>query len=63
MRRIDVSGRASRVVVSAPRAYQTVAITDDGTAFAAITSSMSGRRLTYAVEVWRITTVTGLARD
>ena len=63
MRRIDVSGKASRVVVSAPRAYQMVAITDDGTAFAAITSSMSGRGLTYAVEVWRITPVTSRARD
>jgi WD40 repeat protein len=54
MRRIDVSGRASRVVVSAPKAYQTVAITDDGTAFAAITSSVIGGRLGYAVEVWRL---------
>jgi WD40 repeat protein len=62
IRHIDVSGRASRVVVSAPRAYQTVAITDDGTAFAAITSSLSGDRLRYAVEVWRLTTASGLAR-
>jgi WD40 repeat protein len=63
MRRIDVSSRASRVLLSAPKAYQTVAITDDATAFAAITSSLRGTRLTYAVEVWRLTTATRLARE
>jgi WD40 repeat protein len=63
MRHIDVSGGASRVVVSAPKAYATVAITDDGTAFAAITSSMDGRRLIYAVEVWQLTTATSVARN
>jgi WD40 repeat protein len=63
MRSIDVSGGASRVVVSAPKAYQTVAITDDGMAFAAITSSVSGGRLSYAVEVWQLTTATSLATN
>jgi WD40 repeat protein len=63
MRHIDVSGGASRVVVSAPKAYAAVAITDDGTAFAAITSSMDGRGLSYAVEVWRFTTPTSVARN
>lgn len=63
MRHIDVSSGASRVVVSAPKAYGTVAITDDGTAFAAITSSMDGRGLSYAVEVWRLTTATSVARN
>jgi hypothetical protein len=63
MRRIDVSGQASRVVVSAPKAYQTVAITDDATAFAAVTSAASEGRLSYAVEVWRIATATRLTRD
>jgi WD40 repeat protein len=63
MRHIDVSGGASRVVVSAPKAYGVVAITDDGTAFAAITSSMDGRRLSYAVEVWRLTAATSVARN
>ena len=63
MRHIDVSGRASRVVVSAPKAYATVAITDDGAAFAAITSSMDGRGLSYAVEVWRLTAATHGARN
>ena len=63
MRHIDVSAGASRVVVSAPKAYATVAITDDATAFAAITSSMDGRRLSYAVEVWQLTTATSVARN
>jgi len=63
MRRIDVSSKASRVVVSAPKAYGTVAITDDATAFAAVTSSANGGRLSYAVEVWRMTAATKLARD
>jgi len=38
MRHIDVSAGASRVVVSAPKAYATVASPTIGTAFAAITS-------------------------
>jgi WD40 repeat protein len=63
MRHIDVAGGASRVVVSAPKAYGTVAITDDGAAFAAITSSMDGRGLSYAVEVWRLTSATSVARN
>src|SRR5262245_24615240 len=63
MRRIDVSSRASRVVVSAPKAYAAVAITDDGTAFAAITSSMERRGLSYAVEVWQLTSATSVARN
>jgi len=63
MRRIDVSSKASQIVVSAPKAYGTVAITDDATAFAAVTSSVNGGRLSYAVEVWRMTAATKLARD
>ncbi len=63
MRRIDVSSKASRVVVSAPKAYGTVAITDDATAFAAVTSSANGGRLSYAVEVWRMTAAMKRARD
>jgi WD40 repeat protein len=63
MRHIDVSSGASRVVVSAPKAYAAVAITDDGTAFAAITSSMERRGLSYAVEVWQLTTTTSVARN
>ena len=63
MRRIDVSSKASQIVVSAPKAYGTVAISDDATAFAAVTSSVNGGRLSYAVEVWRMTAAMKLARD
>jgi len=63
MRHIEVASGASRVVVSAPKAYGTVAITDDGTAFAAITSSMERRGLSYAVEVWQFTSTTSVARN
>src|SRR5438034_7786261 len=44
MRRIDVSSKASQIVVSAPKAYGAVAISDDATAFAAVTSSVNGGR-------------------
>jgi len=54
LRHIDVSGKASRPLTSGPKAYQIVAITDDATAFAVVTPSASGGRLSYAVEVWRI---------
>jgi WD40 repeat protein len=63
MRRIDVSAKASRILVSGPNAFGIVAITDDATAFAAVTSSANEGRLSYAVEIWRIATATSLARD
>jgi len=63
MRRIDVSRKTSRVLVSAPNAFGTVAITDDATAFAAMTSSAVGGRVRYAVEIWRVSSATSLARD
>ena len=51
MRRIDLSRKASRPLTAGPKAYQTVAITDDATAFAVVTPSASEGRLSYAVEV------------
>ena len=54
MRHIDVSRKRSRFLTSGPKAYQTVTITDDATAFAVVTPSASEGRLSYAVEVWRI---------
>jgi hypothetical protein len=63
MRRIDVSAKSSRILVSGPNAFGIVAITDDATAFAAVTSSASGGRLRYAIEVWRVATAARLARD
>ena len=63
MRRIDVTRKAPRIIVSAPNAFGIVAINDDATAFAAVTSSASDGRLSYSVEVWRLATATNLARD
>ncbi len=54
LRHIDVAGQASRPLTNAPKAYQTVAITDDATAFAVVTPSAGEGQLSYAVEVWRI---------
>ena len=54
LRRIDVSRKASRGLTAGPKAYQTVAIADNATAFAVVTPSASEGRLSYAVEVWRI---------
>jgi WD40 repeat protein len=54
MRRIDVGRRVSVVVAAGHRAYHTVAISADGAAFAVLTSALSGRALTYDIEVWRI---------
>jgi hypothetical protein len=50
----DVSLKTSQVVASGSRAYHTVAITDDATGFAAITSVVDGGKLTYGVEIWRL---------
>jgi len=36
------------------RAYHTVAITNDATAFATVTSVVAGSTLTYDVEIWKI---------
>ena len=59
MRRIDVSSKTSRPC-PAPRAFGTLAISQDATAFAALTPSASGG-LRYAVEIWRIATARALA--
>ena len=63
MRRIEVTRKASRIVVSGPNAFGIVAINDDATAFAAVTSSARDGRLRYSVEVWRMATATAHARD
>jgi WD40 repeat protein len=54
MRHIDLSRKLSRALTSAPKAYHTVAITDNASAFAVVTSSLTAGRLDYAVEVWRL---------
>jgi len=54
MRLIDVPRKTSRKVTSGGRAYHTVAITNDATAFATVTSVVAGSTLTYDVEIWKI---------
>jgi len=54
MRLFDVSRKTSRIVASGGKAYHAVAIADDSSGFAAITSDLSGGTLTYDVEVWRL---------
>jgi len=48
------SRKTSQVVASGSKAYHVVAITDDATRFAMITSAQAGGNLTYGVEVWRV---------
>jgi len=54
MRLFDVLRKTSRIVASGGKAYHAVAIADDSSGFAAITSDLSGGTLTYDVEVWRL---------
>ena len=54
MRLFDVSRKTSRIVASGGKAYHAVAITDDATGFAAITSDLASGNLTYDVEIWRL---------
>ena len=54
MRHIDVSAKASRALTSGAKAYATVAISDNATAFAALTVSATGGKVRYAVDVWQI---------
>jgi len=54
MRLFDVSRKSSRIVASGGKAYHAVAITDDATGFAAITSDLAGGNLSYGVEIWRL---------
>jgi WD40 repeat protein len=54
LRHVDPSRKTSRPLTTGARAYHTVAITEDATAFAVLTSSATGSRLHYGVEVWRV---------
>ena len=54
MRHIHVASKASRTLNATPRAYHAVAIADDATAFAAVTSGAFEGGPSYTVEVWRI---------
>jgi WD40 repeat protein len=54
LRYIDVARKTAHDLTAGPKAYQTVAISDSASAFATVTPSLMGSRLTYAVEVWRL---------
>src|SRR5262249_4355120 len=47
MRLIDLPRTTSRRVTTGGKAYHTVAITNDATAFATVTSALTGNRLAY----------------
>ena len=63
LQHIDVPSKASRALTAGAKAYAHVAITDNATAFAVVTSSAGGGSLSYDVEVWRIDAAARLARD
>jgi WD40 repeat protein len=55
MRLIDVSRRRSQVVSSGAKAFHAVSVAADATRYAALTSTLGDRQLSYAVDVWRFT--------
>ncbi len=54
MRLFDLSRKSARRAAEGAKAYHTVAITDDATGFAAVTSALESGKLTYDVEIWRM---------
>ena len=62
MRRIDVARRSSMVVGAGHKAYHTVAMSADATAFAVLTSTVVGRALAYDIEIWRLPPAAASAR-
>jgi WD40 repeat protein len=59
MRLFDLTRKGSRLAAAGAKAYGTVAITDDATGFAAITSAMESGNIVYDVEVWRMQPASG----
>src|SRR5206468_2433952 len=55
MRVFDLTRKSVRVTATGAKAYATVAITDDATGFAAITSATESGNIVYDVEIWRVT--------
>ena len=51
MRRIEVTRKGAQIVSQEPNAFGIVAINDDATAFAAVTSWQAIGGLSYSVEV------------
>ena len=54
MRVFDLSRKRSRIAAAGAKSYHTVAITDDATGFAAVTSAMESGKLVYDVEIWKM---------
>ena len=55
VRLFDLTRKSVRVAATGAKAYATVAITDDATGFAAITSATESGNIVYDVEIWRMT--------
>ena len=53
MRLFDLTRKTSRIAGTGAKDLDVVAITDDATGFAAITSTMESGKIVYAVEVWK----------
>jgi hypothetical protein len=54
MRLFDLTRKTSRVAGTGAKNFATVAITDDATGFAAVTSAMESGKVVYDVEVWKM---------
>ena len=54
MRLFDLTRKTSRVAGTGAKNFATVAITDDATGFAAVTSALESGKVVYDVEVWKM---------
>ena len=54
MRLFDLTRKTSRIAGTGSKNFNAVAITDDATGFAAITSATESGKIVYDVEVWKM---------
>jgi hypothetical protein len=54
MRLFDLTRKTSRIAGTGAKNFNAVAITDDATGFAAITSATESGKIVYDVEVWKM---------
>ena len=54
MRLFDLTRKTARVAGTGAKNFATVAITDDATGFAAVTSALESGKVVYDVEVWKM---------
>ena len=54
MRLFDLTRKTSRIAGTGAKNFNAVAITDDATGFAAVTSAMESGKLVYDVEIWKM---------